>query len=188
MKPLIDGKYYVTMCGRVFAAEKKQLLYGRHPKPYYRTYPSKELKPYKHPVGYLTVGLWKNGERERHLVHRLVAQSFLPNPNNLPEVNHKDLDKSNNRVSNLEWVSREGNLLHAEENGRKLFGSSVGTSILVEEDVLEILELLSRGTPQTKIAELYGVSNHAIYRIAHGHNWSWLTGIGRKVGEECDRS
>lgn len=55
--------------------------------------------------GYLHVQLHKDGERKHYQVHRLVAQAFIPNPEGLPQVNHKDEDKTNNCVTNLEWCS-----------------------------------------------------------------------------------
>lgn len=184
MTPLIDGdKYYVTMCGRVFVRERKELLNGRHPRPYFRTYPEKELKLVKNNVGYLQVGMTYMGNRVTRLVHRLVASKFIPNPKGLPEVNHINLDKCDNRVSNLEWCDRTYNLDHAAKNGKKRVGSTVGTSLLSEEDVLKVVEGLSEGVPQADLGRKFGVTNHAIWRIAHGHNWSWLTGISRKVGE-----
>ena len=184
MTPLLDSdRYYVTMCGKVFARDWIGAVPGRHPTPFYRTYKGRQLKTYVSPAGYEYVGVTIGVKRYSRLVHRLVATYFIPNPDNLPEVNHKDLNKSNNKVSNLEWVSRAGNLLHAEQNGRKCIGESVGTSILVEEDVLKIVDMLRAGGSQTEIGKMFGVGNHAIYRIAHGYNWSWLTGIGRKVGE-----
>ena len=60
--------------------------------------------------GYLQVGLSKNGEIKRYTVHRLVAQAFIPNPNNLPEVNHKDEIKTNNNIENLEWCDHKYNI------------------------------------------------------------------------------
>lgn len=67
--------------------------------------------------GYLKgVVLSKKGKQKGFLVHRLVATAFLPNPHNLPEVNHKDRDRSNNKVSNLEWISSEDNKAHAHIN------------------------------------------------------------------------
>ena len=60
--------------------------------------------------GYLRVGLSKNGEIKRYTVHRLVAQAFIPNPNNLPEVNHKDEIKTNNNIENLEWCDHKYNI------------------------------------------------------------------------------
>lgn len=61
---------------------------------------------------YLQIELSKNGITEYKSVHRLVAEAFVPNPNNLPEVNHKDENKKNNFVGNLEWISRHDNLLY----------------------------------------------------------------------------
>ena len=59
--------------------------------------------------GYYYVGLLKNGKHKNYLVHRLVAEAFLENPDNLPQVNHKDENKQNNVVSNLEWCTHEYN-------------------------------------------------------------------------------
>ena len=67
------------------------------------------LKPIKTNRNYKTVGLYKDGKMKINLVHRLVAQAFIPNPNNLPCVNHKDENTSNNRVDNLEWCTFEYN-------------------------------------------------------------------------------
>lgn len=69
----------------------------------------KILKPWKNRKGYLHVDLSKNGIRRAVKVHRLVAQAFLPNPQNLPCVNHKDENKINNTVDNLEWCTYEYN-------------------------------------------------------------------------------
>lgn len=67
------------------------------------------LKPGNSGDGYFTVALCKNGEVKHFRVHRLVAQAFIPNPLGLPEVNHIDEDKLNNRAENLEWCSRQYN-------------------------------------------------------------------------------
>lgn len=65
-----------------------------------------------HPDGYVQVELNKKGIYHMWKVHRLVAVNFIPNPDNKPEVNHKDRDKTNNRVSNLEWCTHEENKHH----------------------------------------------------------------------------
>lgn len=78
----------------------------------------KILKPCKNRGGYLLVELCKNGIRRTVLVHRLVSQSFIPNPQNLPQINHKDEDKTNNTVNNLEWCTREYNNNYGTRNKR----------------------------------------------------------------------
>ena len=94
-----EGLYEVSNLGRV-----KSLGNGNSNN-------SKEriLKPGKVRGGYLQIGLSKNREIKHFFIHRLVAEAFLPNPDNLPFINHKDEDKTNNSVENLEWCTREYN-------------------------------------------------------------------------------
>ena len=97
-----EGLYEVSNMGRV-----KSLNYKRTGK-------EKILKPYGN--GYLQVQLWKDGNREQPLVHVLVATAFLENTDNLPEVNHKDEDKTNNCVENLEYCSKLYNCNYGTRN------------------------------------------------------------------------
>lgn len=66
--------------------------------------------------GYISVNLYKNNQSMPYLVHRLVAKAFIPNPENKPQVNHKDMVKSHNFVDNLEWVTAQENIEHALKN------------------------------------------------------------------------
>ena len=66
--------------------------------------------------GYLRVRLWKDGKVEKCRINRLVAMAFIPNPDNLPEVNHKDEDKTNNCVENLEWCDSSYNINYGTRN------------------------------------------------------------------------
>ena len=120
--PIYDGEIYedfeVSNLGRI-----KSLNYRR-------TSRTELLKLFDNGRGYLRVYLSKNGEDKWCLVHRLVAETFLPNPDNLPEVNHKDEDKTNNFVflnedgsvdkekSNLEWKNHRDNCNHGTRNER----------------------------------------------------------------------
>jgi hypothetical protein len=68
------------------------------------------LNPQKNNKCYLQVGLRKQGKRKFYLIHRLVAEAFINNPQNLPQINHKDEDKTNNQVNNLEWCDCQYNI------------------------------------------------------------------------------
>ena len=79
----------------------------------YSLYSDKILKNKLHPKGYLYIGLHKNKVKYGRKIHRLVAEAFIDNPENKPQVNHKDGNKSNNKVSNLEWSTDQENKDHA---------------------------------------------------------------------------
>ena len=83
--------------------------------------------------GYCQVGLHKDGVQKTVLVHRLVAQAFIPNPKNLPEVNHKDECKTNNRIDNLEWCSSSYNTNYGTRNQRIAKANSIVKSKPVEQ-------------------------------------------------------
>ena len=93
----------------------------------------KILKTYKINSGYLCLKLANSGMRTSVLVHRLVAEAFIPNPDNKAEVNHKDGNKENNCVENLEWVTSSENKRHALDTGIKVYniptkGKKLGNS------------------------------------------------------------
>ena len=92
-----EGKYQVSNTGKIRSLN------------YRRTGKIKLLKPTTDRDGYKTILLYKNNKQKRYKLHRLIAKVFINNPNDLPEVNHKDEDKSNNRVENLEWCDRKYN-------------------------------------------------------------------------------
>lgn len=75
------------------------------------------LSPAVDARGYERVALFKMDRKKRYKVHRLVAMAFIPNPDNLPQVNHKDGNKRNNNVDNLEWITNADNMRHAKESG-----------------------------------------------------------------------
>lgn len=92
--------YYITSCGKVWSFKSNKFL---------------SLK--KHKYGYLYIDLYNENERSRFYVHRLVAQAYIPNPENKLQINHIDGNKKNNCVKNLEWNTPSENLQHAYNIG-----------------------------------------------------------------------
>ena len=77
-----------------------------------KIYREKIIKPTPDKDGYEIVSLWKNNKRKSFRVHRMVAELYLPNPHNKPQVNHKDGNKTNNKLENLEWATASENNKH----------------------------------------------------------------------------
>lgn len=109
-----EGLYQVSNYGRVKSVAKK-VTYDNGKEVNYK---EKILKPYNCDGGYQVVALFKNRNRTQVLVHRLVAQNFLHNPENKKEVNHIDFNPANNTLSNLEWTTRQENMRHSQRAGR----------------------------------------------------------------------
>ena len=124
--------------------------------------------------GYRGVSLSIDGKSHTNYVHRLVAQAFIENPKNKPEVNHIDGNKENNHASNLEWVTHKENFFHAIKNDLTNKGSRNGRSKLTKEDVLEIKKRYQKGETQRSISKDYSVHFGTISDILKGKSWSWV--------------
>ena len=115
-----EGLYQVSNLGNVRSVERT--INMEHPR--YGSaivkYESKELRGYLNERGYRKVCLTKNKHSKIRFVHRLVAEAFIPNPNKLPQINHKDEDKTNNHVDNLEWCTNKYNTNYGEKRKQKL--------------------------------------------------------------------
>ena len=138
----------------------------------------REIKKRINQDGYeeVTVGTGKL-RCSRIKVHRLVAQAFIPNtnPEVLTEVNHKDFNRTNNNLENLEWMSHYDNIQYSVEAGNynkgQHIGSKNGRARLSEEDVKIIRRLISQGERCIHIAKKYNVGNSTIYNIKLGNTW-----------------
>ena len=137
---------------------------------------NKLLSPFPDKKGYLLCNLYLNGKRKQHKIHRLVALTFIPNPENKPQVNHIDGNKSNNHISNLEWASPKENIKHAWNSGlaNSISGVRRTDSKLSEEDLKYIRE---NYVPKSKefggraMASKFGVSPSVISNVVNGKTY-----------------
>lgn len=124
-------------------------------------------------TGYLVVNIRKDSKRQPVYIHRLVAEAFLPNPLNLPEVNHKNGVKTDNRLDNLEWVTGQENKDHSVKTGLTLRGSKLPQTKLNDPDVREICELFSQGYSTGKILALdkFATNRSQLLNIRSRRDW-----------------
>lgn len=152
-----EGLYEVTSDGDIFSVDR-YTKDGKHLK-------RKKIKGGKFSNGYEFVCLRKDGVNHNCLKHRIIAESFIPNPNNLPIVNHIDGDKQNNNVNNLEWCTQGYNLKHAIQIGLVESQCKIRRKVKVKKDDLEIVF-----NTMKDCAEFFGFKK------------GWLQGYVRKYG------
>ena len=107
-----EGLYQVSNKGNVRRIGAHRYAFGE----YFFDKSIKPLSPIKKENGYMYVSLSLKRKRKNFFVHRLVAETFIPNPENLPQVNHKDFTRDNNCVENLEWCTAQYNTLYSKDN------------------------------------------------------------------------
>lgn len=111
-----EGLYQISNYGQVKSLTKERYM----PNGGKRVYTERLVAINVVKSGYLNVQLWKDGKVKNKMVHILVAMAFIPNPNNYPQVNHKDEDKTNPIYSNLEWCTRSYNATYGTAIQRRL--------------------------------------------------------------------
>jgi len=136
----------------------------------------KFVKLHKSKQGYVSLSLNKNGAKRTQYLHRLLANTFIPNTENKPQVNHKNGIKNDNRLENLEWTTSKENIIHARDKGLRLAprGDSHSSSKLTEVEVLDIKKRLRNKEKQINISKLYNVSTSNITLIKIGKIWSHI--------------
>ena len=149
-----DGQYKICKNGKVWSSITE-----------------KYLSPAKTSGGYYTVSLYKNKKSKTHYIHRLLAEAFIANPDNMPCINHIDGIKDNNDLSNLEWCSYSENNRHAYSNGLSKKGNLRYNSKLRENHIKSVFMLSRIGLSQEKISRMFGVSRGSIQDVLDGKSW-----------------
>lgn len=140
-----EGKYFISNRGRV------------------KTQTGKIKKLQDNRRGYYCCGFYYNGKAVMRKTHRLVAQEFLPNPKNKPQVNHKNGNKKDNNVENLEWVTQSENMTHAYEK-MGCFEKRRANKHITDVQILEIFTLKGKMLQQ-EIAKMYNVNRSFVANI-----------------------
>ena len=171
-------EYYVDLDGNVYSGYRKLNKNNQH-------------------TGYQTAAIrYLDGSVRTHYVHRLIAEAFIDNPENKPVVNHKNLNKADNRVCNLEWVTYKENNLHMQENAANR--DSDGTAkwaVYSKEQIVRVCELLKDGRRDVEIIKITGVAKSDVNSIRARANWTHISkdyefrekSRTRKISEETIR-
>lgn len=172
--PNYEGIYQASTLGNIRSIGFTQEINNQWGSTSVRHKKGRVLKQHINTPGYYSVQVSKDRITKRIMTHRLVAITFIPNPENKREVNHKDSNKLNNRLDNLEWVTPKENNQHYILLGRKRtpLGMDTHNAVLTEEIVKEIY--LSTLTPK-KLSEKLNINKSTISSVKQGVNWRWLT-------------
>jgi hypothetical protein len=158
-----EGLYAITDDGRVWSYPKRG-----------GTKNGKWLKFFIDNGGYKNYVFSRKTKRTSHKCHRLIAKAFIPNPNNLPEINHKNCNKLDNRIPNLEWCSKLDNMRHAYKNKLIpiIFGKRHGMSKMDNDKIIEIRKRYDTGLfSQRKLASMFGLAQSSIGSILRKETW-----------------
>lgn len=169
--PGFEGSYKVSSHGRIKSITRTRLVNGG-----IVTFPETIRKPSIMNKYYSVLAKSTTSKPKQLRVHRIVATVFVPNPENKPQVNHKDCDKFNNHFSNLEWVTPAENNKHARDNNRTNPPKGVNhwNNKLDPTQVSVIRSCLKIGITQQKIADYFKVHRTCISAIKLKYHWAHL--------------
>lgn len=169
-KPVVGyEEYEISTLGRVKALSKIRFMPGNN-KPF--KIEEKILKQTLNNTNHLYVDLHKNGKRNRFLVHRLIAEAFIPNPDEYPCVRHLNDDPLNNKIDNLSWGTQKMNMRDKCKNNRQQKGTQVKQAKLTENQIFDIRKIhTNKELNQYQIAKKFNVSQSVISEIISRKAW-----------------
>ena len=154
-----ENLYEVSSCGRIRSLKRSIIM-----------------KQYFDKYGYKRISLSKEGEKKSWFIHRLVAMTFIKNPKNLPEVNHKNSRRDDNNVPNLEWTTHSQNIIHSYMHGNASQLGENNTNAKCTNNIAEQVKVLkSLGFSSHDIAKLIGMSYKIVYRIYSDRSWKHIS-------------
>lgn len=160
-----NSKYFATSDGNIFS------------KRYRNTHTCRELKQHNERTGYLKVCITNKCKSKHYLVHRLIGLTFIPNPKKLPQINHINFNKKDNRAENLEWTDQSYNIQHAHDNGRvdTAKGERHPCHKLTDIQVREIRELYRlRKYTQVQLCEIFGITIGPMNQLLNRKLWKHI--------------
>lgn len=161
--------YYASSDGHVYSDRKKSML-----------------NEFVNSCGYLKVGIWDGTKKSQEYVHRLVARAFLPNPNGLPQVNHKDENKRNNSVDNLEWCSPRYNMVYGRAPGIRAAKRSIPVLCAETGKVYGSMREASKDTGAHACS--ISLCARGINKTANGLHWEFTGGEHVYSGADTRRA
>ena len=165
--PGYESSYQVSDMGRIYSFPKGNAM----------NHAGKFMKPNINHKGYNYVILRKNGKQKMFFIHRLVGNAFIPNPENLPEINHRFGNKDDNRASELEWNTHDQNMKHASKTGlmKGPQGMKCRSAKLTDQQVLEIRKKYIKGLiTYQQLADEYKISTPIITNIINRKIWTHI--------------
>lgn len=191
------GKYMISDKGRVKSCEYKfkdslGREYINKPQIIKSSYKNSSKALKKNASKRVVVGLSKNGKKKQYQVSRLVAEAFIPNPDNKETVNHIDGDTQNNAKENLEWMSRKENVQHAYNNDlypnvtRRMIGINQDTGFIIKTKTLtEMANILNVSTSAVRVCARENMKKRKFQHNCRGYYLGYLDKSKRKyAGEE----
>ena len=165
-----EGIYSITANGRIYS-EPRMVRRGKT-EVFLEGSWCKVRKPGKD--GYRRFRSSVDGDHVDFLVHRMVAEAWIPNPKKLPQINHKDCNKLNNHYSNLEWCDGKHNIAHGVKNALFPYGINSYNAKLTEKQVRQIRGMFKLGITHSVIGGIFGINPVTVGHIKAGRSWRRL--------------